>query len=574
MGRYGVFKNFFRNFGTVYIVGIFMLMLINGLFLAMPKLIGLAIDSFNYGKKGLTEYIALITAIGISVSVLKFFSRRYLLGSIRHMEYDIREQIFNHALAIPISYYEKNGPGKVMALITNDVTSLRVALGLGIMILVDVIFFGFFSFFIIAENISLKMAATMLFPMPFLLCVTIYLGRKMRAAQRSAQSSYSDITEFSQELFLGMDIIRAFNKESKSMLRFEEVNRENYERNMRVAFLDSLLAPLTFVLPFLCYAINIYVSGQLILEGSISIGDFVALNGYLILLIGPLMGLGALVAVMQKGSASLDRIDAFLQEEIEGEEPSEECLELKDIVIRNLSFAYEDAKIEALHEINMDIPAGSFVGMVGAPGTGKSTLFKLLLRLYEVPEKAIFFGEEDIRYIPLDKLRRSISYVSPTAYILGATIAENIAFGELGKNRITVEEAAKRAALSEDLGLKVRTETQKVKEGGTDLSGGQKQRINMARGFFKNAPYLLMDDSLSALDFSSASEVLAHLRKGRKQTVIFISQRVEALKEADCIYVFKDNTIVEQGTHEELLAKREEYYRLYAQQFQGGDEHE
>lgn len=569
-----LFSSFFNTHGKKYIIGIILLMIINVCFLQMPKLLGLAVDSLNQQKEGLTIYIWSILLVGIVITIMKFLSRRYLLGSIRYLEFEIRRRLLNHALAIPISYYEKNGPGKVMALMTNDVTSIRVALGLGIMIVVDVLFFAIISFFIVAKETSATIALSLLFPMPFILSLSVYFGKRMRKTQREAQGTFSDITEFSQELFLGMPVLRAFNKELTSYERFIEVNRKNFHKNMRVALLDSIVGPVTHVLPFVCFGLNIYYTGNLILAGEISIGEFVALNGYLMLLIGPLMGLGALVAVLQKGAASLDRICEFLEEPIEKEEPSSDMLPLDTITIKNLSFVYPETERAVLNNISLTIPKGAFIGFVGGPGSGKSTLFKLLLRLYEGPKKCIFFGKEDASSIALETLRRSIAYVSPTAYILGATIRENISFGEASSRNLTVEEAAKRAALTEDLGLKVRTETQKVKEGGADLSGGQKQRINMARGFFKNAPYLLLDDSLSALDFMSAAQVLAHLRTEREQTILFISQRIEALKDADCIYVFKDGYIAESGHHEELLAKKGEYYRLYAQQLEGGEGHD
>lgn len=547
-------------------LGVLILITINILFLYVPRLIGEAINTLYYGKEGLTTYIGYFFMLAIVITVLKFSSRHLLLGSIRRFEFLLRRRLFDHALYIPTAYYEKNGPGKVMALMTNDVTSLRVSLGLGVMILVDAIFFGIFSFFLMAKEISVSLTALTLLPMPFILTGMLTVSRRMRKRQKEAQNTYSDLTEFAQELFLGMPVIRAFNREMRSLWRFNNINKVNYDKNMRVAFLDSILAPLTFVAPFMCHAIAIFICGRLIIANEITVGDFVAVNGYLSLIIGPIMGIGSLLSVLQKGLASLDRIYDFLM--IEEEKPTDEERELPltTLTVKDLTFTYPETKVPMLHDVNLTIKPGEFIGIVGGPGSGKSTLFKLLLRLHDTPQGSIYVGDEDITSMPLQVLRRSIAYVPPEPYLLGTTIGENIAFGEASDHTLELSQAAERAALTRDLSERLAPAAKRLKEGGTDLSGGQKQRVNIARGLYKNAPYLLLDDSFSALDTISAGTIINTLRQGRNQSLLFISQRLEALREADRIIVFKEGTIVEEGTHEALMAKEGEYYRLYAQQ--------
>lgn len=566
MKKLTIFSQFFKGYGPVYLLGVLILITINILFLYVPRLIGEAINTLYYGKEGLTTYIGYFFMLAIVITVLKFSSRHLLLGSIRRFEFLLRRRLFDHALYIPTAYYEKNGPGKVMALMTNDVTSLRVSLGLGVMILVDAIFFGIFSFFLMAKEISVSLTVLTLLPMPFILTGMLTVSRRMRKRQKEAQNTYSDLTEFAQELFLGMPVIRAFNREMCSLWRFNNINKVNYDKNMRVAFLDSILAPLTFVAPFMCHAIAIFICGRLIIANEITVGDFVAVNGYLSLIIGPIMGIGSLLSVLQKGLASLDRIYDFLM--IEEEKPTDEERELPltTLTVKDLTFTYPETKVPMLHDVNLTIKPGEFIGIVGGPGSGKSTLFKLLLRLHDTPQGSIYVGDEDITSMPLQVLRRSIAYVPPEPYLLGTTIGENIAFGEASDHTLELSQAAERAALTRDLSERLAPAAKRLKEGGTDLSGGQKQRVNIARGLYKNAPYLLLDDSFSALDTISAGTIINTLRQGRNQSLLFISQRLEALREADRIIVFKEGTIVEEGTHEALMAKEGEYYRLYAQQ--------
>lgn len=566
MKKLTIFSQFFKGYGPIYLLGVLILITINILFLYVPRLIGEAINTLYYGKEGLTTYIGYFFMLAIVITVLKFSSRHLLLGSIRRFEFLLRRRLFDHALYIPTAYYEKNGPGKVMALMTNDVTSLRVSLGLGVMILVDAIFFGIFSFFLMAKEISVSLTALTLLPMPFILTGMLTVSRRMRKRQKEAQNTYSDLTEFAQELFLGMPVIRAFNREMRSLWRFNNINKVNYDKNMRVAFLDSILAPLTFVAPFMCHAIAIFICGRLIIANEITVGDFVAVNGYLSLIIGPIMGIGSLLSVLQKGLASLDRIYDFLM--IEEEKPTDEERELPltTLTVIDLTFTYPETKVPMLHDVNLTIKPGEFIGIVGGPGSGKSTLFKLLLRLHDTPQGSIYVGDEDITSMPLQVLRRSIAYVPPEPYLLGTTIGENIAFGEASDHTLELSQAAERAALTRDLSERLAPAAKRLKEGGTDLSGGQKQRVNIARGLYKNAPYLLLDDSFSALDTISAGTIINTLRQGRNQSLLFISQRLEALREADRIIVFKEGTIVEEGTHEALMAKEGEYYRLYAQQ--------
>ena len=568
-----LFRYFFKEYSYKYLIGIILLLTINGLLLLVPSWTGEAINTLYVGKDGIWHYVSLFVLLAIVITVLKFISRHMLLGSIRNFEFYMRRELFRHALRIPTSYYDEHGPGRVMALMTNDVTSLRVSLGLGVMLFVDALFFGVIAFCILVQKISLWLALVTILPMPFIVYGMLKLSKHLRSRQKKAQSSYSDVTEYTQELFLGMAVIRAFNKEYTSWKRFTNVNKTNYENNLDVVRIDSLLTPLTYMAPFICYALNMYVSGQAIINGELTVGEFVALNGYVMLVIGPIMAIGSLTTVLQKGFASLERMEEFF--ELPQEEIQEQVgvMPLEDIHIEGLNFTYASSKEPILKDISMDIPKSSFIGIVGGPGSGKSTLFKLLLDIQHAPEHSIYFGSTDIQDIPLSTLRNSIAYAPSTPSLLSVSIQDNIQFGYIydEKPTMTIEEAAERAGLFRDLEERIEgaRKYDNLEEGGSNVSGGQRQRISLARAFYKDAPYLLLDDAFSALDAHSLSHILETLRFNTEQTIVCISQRLEALEGADCIYVFHEGRIIESGTHGELLQQKGMYYQLVMLQKRG-----
>ena len=571
-----LFRHFFKEHSYKYIIGICLLLTINGLFLLVPTWMGEAINTLYVGKDGIWHYVELFILLGIGITILKYISRHMLLGSIRNFEFYLRRELFHHALRIPTSYYDEHGPGKVMALMTNDVTSLRVSLGLGVMLFVDALFFGVIAFCLLVQKMSLWLALVTILPMPFIVYGMLTLSKYLRSRQKSAQSSYSDVTEYVQELFLGMAVVRAFNKEYNSWKRFTAVNERNYENNLSVVRIDSLLTPLTYMAPFVCYALNMYVCGQAIINGELTVGEFVALNGYVMLVIGPIMAIGSLATVLQKGLASLERMEEFFALPQEDIQEHAKMLPPETIRINQLSFTYASSKEPILKDISMTIPKGSFVGIVGGPGSGKSTLFKLLLDIQHAPKGSIYFGERDIQDIPLSTLRHSIAYAPATPSLLSVSIRDNIQFGvdSTMDSKMTIEEAAQRAGLFRDLEERIEGNKKNVtlEEGGSDVSGGQRQRISLARAFYKQAPYLLLDDAFSALDAHSLRHILDTLRSQEGQTILCISQRLEALEEADCIYVFHEGRIIESGTHSELLQQEGMYHQLVMLQKRGNND--
>jgi len=383
------------------------------------------------------------------------------------------------------------------------------------------------------------------------------------------------LTEFTQELFGGVKVIKAFGVESTLTDRFRNVNQENMAANLALARVQAVYLPVTHVAPLLCYAVSLWIGGGLIIAGTISVGELAAFTGYLGLIIWPVMGLGYLINTVQRGSASLMRINDFLAippyEITDGENTAASVEWQGDIEFRALTFQYPHATIPSLQEVSLRIPSGATIGIVGRTGSGKTTLLRLLLRLYPVPEGQLFVDGEDINRRDFVRLRAGVGYVPQDAALFSATIAENIMFGQEFE-RSRVQEAAETAVVREDIDSRAEGFGSMLGEKGTRLSGGQRQRVAIARALIRRPSLLLLDDVFAALDYKTQTELIENLREieaGR--TTLIVSQRVAAVKHASLIIVMDGGRIVERGTHEELIAAGGLYFRLYEQQLAAGD---
>lgn len=308
-----------------------------------------------------------------------------MLGEMRKAEYALRKVLVERAVRLPIYFYEKNGPGKIMALLINDVTSIRVAMGLGMMLFIDAVFLNAVALIIMTKQISLEMSLWILLPMPIILCASIGLGRILRVRFRYAQELFSNMTEFTQELFMGLSVIKGLGEETNTAHKFAEINQINRESNLRLARAQALYLPLTRTLSMVCFALSMYLCGRLVYQNEITVGDFVAVNGYIGILIGATMGIGGMIGLMNRALGSYDRIRDFLNEPLEDMQLKEvtkrPCSEVS-VDISNLTFTYPQANQPTLKNVSIQIPQGKCIGIAGPPGAGKSTLVKLLMRLY------------------------------------------------------------------------------------------------------------------------------------------------------------------------------------------------
>ncbi|MBP2640196.1 MAG: transporter related protein [Firmicutes bacterium] len=571
-----ILRPFFARYWMFYLLGVVLLIFVDFLHLGIPRLIGQAIDGFLIPGTDPRKPLLLLLLITIAIALTRYLYRECIMGTTRRLEFYLRQRLFLHALRLPMSYYDVQGPGKLMALMTNDITAVRMAVGLGTMLFVDAIIMGFASVAVMAVSINAELTWRSVLPLPLVLLAATLLGQTIHKRFRAVQEKFSELTEYSQEIFSGSRVIKGFAAEKTFIDRFAALSEENVKTNMVLARTQAAYMPLTHIAPLFCYVIALYSGGKMMIDGIISVGEFTAFTGYLGLIIWPIMGLGYLMNIVQRGSASLNRIAALLAEPLyEQETPEQEgtgsfSLAVPRITIRHLTFFYPQMDVPALQNISLFIPSGATVGIVGRTGSGKSTLLKLLLRLYDPPYKSIFINDKEIHAIDYSQLREAVGYVSQDSLLFSRTIGENIAFDK-DYSPGEIQAAAKAAVVKETIDTRTEGFETVLGEKGRRLSGGQQQRVSIARALIKQPGLLLLDDIFAALDYRTQVELLANMKKfvaGR--TSLIVSQRVAAVKDADFIVVMENGTIVEQGTHQELIAKKNAYYSLYEQQIVDG----
>ena len=545
--------------------------------LLIPWATGRAVDSIGLGNGEVGQSILLIGAVAIAMAILRYLYRECIMGTTRRLEHHLRNKIFHHSLFVPISVYDEAGPGKIMALTVNDVTSVRVAVGLGIMLLVDAGIMGLASFAVMFRSIDPMLAILAVAPLPFVFVGTAWLGRIVHIRFRKVQEQFGELTEFAQELFDGVKIVKAFGAESQFSKRFAAVNRENMAANLSLANIQAVYIPVTHVAPLFCYAIALFVGGRMIIQDSLTVGELTAFTGYLGLIIWPVMGLGYLINTVQRGRASYKRIEDFLSTPADELEKMESSCSAATypltgaIEINNLTFQYPQAATASLNDVSIRIPAGATVGIVGRTGSGKTTLLRILLRLYPVPDGTVFIDGVDLNQHDFLRLRDDIGYVPQEAALFSMTVADNIAFGG-DYQREQIEQAADQAVVQTDIDSRTEGFGTMLGEKGLRLSGGQRQRVAIARALIRNPRILLLDDVFASLDYRTQNLLVDNLREMEAgRTTLIVSQRVAAVEHAKFILVFDAGRIYEQGTHQELISRRGLYYKLYEQQLALGD---
>jgi len=563
-------KKYWRGFAW----GSLCVLLLNGIWVQFPQVLRRAVDYLDNGNRGLGKlafYALLMVIIVVSKSVFQFLTRWIVIGISRDIEFDLRNDMFQHLERLSFPYYQRNRTGDIMARATNDLNAVRTLLGPAVMYSANTVVFTAGALFYMFK-ISPKLTVYTFLPLPVASIVIQYFGRQIHERFEKIQAMFSDISARAQENFSGARLIRAYAQEAAEIRRFEGANNEYIARSLPLARLIGLLWPtLEFTLG-IAIVLVLWLGGRETLNGKMSPGDFAAFLTYMVQLTWPVIALGWVVNMFQRGTASLARIDEILQEkpEIADEKavaaagPPE--AEIRgEIEFRNLNFKYNGTPV--LENVNLHIPAGSSLAIVGPTGSGKTTLVDLIPRVYDATPGTVLIDGRPVREYPIGFLRRTIGFVPQETFLFSDTIRENIAFGKDHATDEEVRASADAASIATDIESFADGFNTVVGERGITLSGGQKQRTAIARAILRNPRILILDDALSSVDTQTEDKILNHLREVMQgRTTIFISHRVSTVRNADRIAVLHGGRIVELGTHEELLARNGYYTDLYNKQ--------
>ena len=563
-------KPYLARYRRRYTVGLACLIIVQAVGIVPPLLIKAAIDAMSarVSSGKLLFYAAILLGIALGKAFFQFWMRWILIGISRDAEYDIRNDLFRHLMRLSARYYTETPTGELMSKLTNDLNAVRNLIGPGIMYSASTLTVGIATVSVML-HLDWQLTLLALAPMPVVSIAVKFFGQAIHDRFEKIQEMYSRLTEKVRENLSGVRVIRAFTQEEPEMAQFDRLNREFVEKNQGLIWITSLMWPGMALLFAVAFMLIMVVGGHHVISGRITVGTFAAFNVYLLYLIWPIIALGWVVNILQRGLASLGRLNLIFQAQPDIDDrdvPPQPVTALRgEIEFRNLTFSYNGKPV--LRNLSLRIPAGRTVAIVGATGSGKSTLVSLIPRLYDAPPGTVLVDGVAIRQIPLRVIREAIGFVPQETFLFSETIRENVRFGTAGAADSDVERAAEISnILPEIRGFPRGFETM-VGERGLTLSGGQKQRTAISRAVIRDPRILILDDALSSVDTYTEEKILGHLTEvmaGR--TTLLISHRVSTIRHADEIVVLHDGEIAERGRHEELLALNGHYADLYTKQ--------
>ena len=567
---------FFKKEKKRYLIGVAFLALTSVINLVPPRILGLMADQLDKGHISWQEYATLILAIVLAALVLyafRYFWRRQIWGGAAELELQMRSKLFEHFMEMDRTFYQRHRTGDLMAHATNDVSAIQEVAGEGVLTLVDSLLMSVTTMVAMIVFVDWRLTIVALIPLPFLAWGAWKLGDQLYGAFDESQAAFSRLNNKTQESISGIKVLKTFGQGKEDTEAFNDMVNDTIKINKRVFKWDSLFDPLGTLLIGLTYTITIIYGGLLVSHKALSIGQLVSFIAYIGNMVWPMFAIGYLFNILERGSASYDRVEKLLDEKPEiTDQHADQSLQAQDIAgdlkYQVKSFAYPDEpQIPVLHNIDFALKTGQTLGLVGKVGAGKTTIIQLLLREFDKYDGKITLNGHDIREIPLNVLLRQISYVPQDNYLFSTSIQKNIAFSDANSDESAIVSAAKKSDLHNDILQMPGGYNTLVGENGVSLSGGQKQRMSIARALLKQSQILVLDDALSAVDAKTEMAILESLSKEREgKTTLIATHRLTSVMNADLILVLKDGQIVERGTHDQLLAENGWYADMWQRQ--------